>query len=368
MSINRNNYELYFLDYREGRITATRKSELMVFLEENPDLQQEFYEFEIIKLPEDDALILSDKSALKKDILPYKNIESDNFEEKIIASIEGDLRQEEENELHQFLKLNPKSDKQKKLFKQTKLEADLTIVYENKQALKKSPVLIFRRKAIFYFSSAAAIILLFFGIQYLTSTSFNRGSKLKRVSDISGMRGIDSPLLQSPETYIIIENRQQTANDFIALSKSRDEDPDIGKLESFSSANIEAAEFSMDLLPVFMITRMDSRLIVEDLNNEALAQSDHNNEIAEDQKKSLFSRVFTGLFKGLKSSEPRTEKKDKKFDFWALAEIGVNGYNTLTDNDVVLETERNDKGKVSSYELKNDEDNVILKRSAKHTE
>ncbi len=53
MSINRNNYEAFFLDYFEGRLPEEGKEELMRFLELNPDLKKEFEGFEPVYLPKE---------------------------------------------------------------------------------------------------------------------------------------------------------------------------------------------------------------------------------------------------------------------------------------------------------------------------
>ena len=40
-NINRNNYEAFLLDYVEQNLTAELVAELMLFLEQNPDLKAE---------------------------------------------------------------------------------------------------------------------------------------------------------------------------------------------------------------------------------------------------------------------------------------------------------------------------------------
>ena len=43
--LSRSNYEIYFLDYYEGNLTESQRRELMSFLEQNPDLKEEFDSF-----------------------------------------------------------------------------------------------------------------------------------------------------------------------------------------------------------------------------------------------------------------------------------------------------------------------------------
>ena len=43
MNINRNNYELFFIDFYDGNLTDAQKHELDLFLEENSDLKEELF-------------------------------------------------------------------------------------------------------------------------------------------------------------------------------------------------------------------------------------------------------------------------------------------------------------------------------------
>ncbi len=81
MDINRNNYEAYFLDYRENNLTPGQVAELLVFLEQNPDLKEEFESFESFSLFLIKTSGSNDKENLKKrDLIPTGNIDSSNYE------------------------------------------------------------------------------------------------------------------------------------------------------------------------------------------------------------------------------------------------------------------------------------------------
>ena len=51
--INRSNYEVWFIDYADGKLSHEHVAELLLFLEENPDLKNEFGFFEPVELPVD---------------------------------------------------------------------------------------------------------------------------------------------------------------------------------------------------------------------------------------------------------------------------------------------------------------------------
>ena len=53
MKINRNNYEIFFVDYSDGKLSENQIENLMAFISLNPDLEEEFYTFiNLEKLPE----------------------------------------------------------------------------------------------------------------------------------------------------------------------------------------------------------------------------------------------------------------------------------------------------------------------------
>lgn len=162
MEINKSNYEIYFLDFYEGNLSAEMQAELFLFLEQHPELRSEFKNFELVKLPESD-IQFPDKSILKKEIVTEENIQH-----YLVAKLEGDLNKEELHELNKFLFSHPQFKKDEKLFELTKLSPDKNIVFENKSSLKKAIPIAEGRKRVYYFSvAAAACIVLLISFYFL---------------------------------------------------------------------------------------------------------------------------------------------------------------------------------------------------------
>ena len=53
MTIDRHNCEAFFLDYHEGNLSTVQAGEVLLFLEENPDLKNTFEEYENISLEQE---------------------------------------------------------------------------------------------------------------------------------------------------------------------------------------------------------------------------------------------------------------------------------------------------------------------------
>lgn len=129
MNINKNNYEAYFLDYHEGNLSPQEVTDLFLFLEGHPELKKELEEFENITLDDFHPAVFENKESLKKNITP------DNREDYFIRAIENNLDANEWMLLQTFLTENPEFLKEFNLFKKTKLQADPSISFENKQEL-----------------------------------------------------------------------------------------------------------------------------------------------------------------------------------------------------------------------------------------
>ncbi len=144
MTINRNNYEIYFLDFFEGNLDAKLVNELMLFLDLNYDLKEEFDAFENSALPLEKKVIFPDKEKLKKStILSFGFVTAENYQEKLISALEGDLSSQELEELDQFILLNPFIKKEQLLFAKTLVNPDNSIVFENKTSLKRNVIKVF---------------------------------------------------------------------------------------------------------------------------------------------------------------------------------------------------------------------------------
>lgn len=135
MNININNYEAYFLDYHEGNLSPQQVADLYLFLSQHPELKKEFEDFEHIVLEDFSAPVFENKDRLKK------NITAENREEYFIRAVEGTLDTTELALLTTFLTIHPEFVIEFNLFKKTKLQTDTRIVFENKDLLKQGVVI-----------------------------------------------------------------------------------------------------------------------------------------------------------------------------------------------------------------------------------
>lgn len=163
MKITRDNYEQYFLDFIEDRLTTALRKELEQFLQANTDLKKELEEFENLSFAESRAIKLNGKFSLKKNFIPVAGIDENNYQDFLIGEIENDLSAEEKKNLEAFLVKNPFVEKERKIFRNARLSPDKKIIFRNKRELKKTAVIrIGWRQAAAAVAIAASILLLLF--------------------------------------------------------------------------------------------------------------------------------------------------------------------------------------------------------------
>ncbi|HEV8079316.1 MAG TPA: hypothetical protein VGP43_01285 [Chitinophagaceae bacterium] len=174
MNINRNNYEEYFLLYADKELTAEEKNMVEMFVQQNPDLEEEFVMLQQSVIEPDNTIELKDKSfLLRKEILPQAGyINQNNYEEKFLLYTDNELSLSEIEETEKFVLLNPSLQDEFTLIQQVKYNPDPSIVFPDKDSLYKKgnnkKIISFRWEAL-----AAAVLLgagFWIGIGYLQKT------------------------------------------------------------------------------------------------------------------------------------------------------------------------------------------------------
>jgi len=154
MGINLNNYEAYFLDFVEGRLSLEQKEELNSFVSLHPELKEELQSFESILLePTIEKLSDAKKSQLKKE----ERTQISEADYLMISEVEGQITKSEKQKLGQIIQSNESLMDDLAIYHRAKLQKD-KVVFPNKASLRKK-----ENKIIWwqYASVAAAVILAF---------------------------------------------------------------------------------------------------------------------------------------------------------------------------------------------------------------
>jgi hypothetical protein len=139
--INKENIEAFLLDYLEGNLSEDLKTELSVFLSENPEYKDYLEELPELIAPE---ITLENKGELKKtlDGKPevFQQLQGNNLELWSVASMENELT-EKEKLLFDRIKSESKSiNSVAQQFANTKLIPENKVVFRDKKVLYRTPL------------------------------------------------------------------------------------------------------------------------------------------------------------------------------------------------------------------------------------
>ena len=360
--INSSNYTDYFIAKLEGDLSIVEEAELNIFISKNTNLLPEFNLFQSTKVVSDNSIKFSNKDSLKKkEIVETASINSLNYLDFFIAKLEGDLKLNELQELSAFLVFNPSLKNEYDQIQSLKLVSDQTIVYNEKDKLKKKPVFILQRKRIIYSLSIAASLLILLGIYFLISDrkiekeqnfshkTFNKvplkNHNLKNSSNIEIQKESNkNNTYELPKNKRMIDNPNTIRDDYAFNSiKGIKNNSIIEKKEFLNIENTQRTYYSD---------------IDEDAKLLAIAYAQIEN-VELNNSPSLTNKIANKISNLIKPKQ-KTSDETSKITFWDVADLGLNGVNKITNSDFRLKREMRN-GKTSTVALVSDDLNFSRK-------
>ncbi len=139
MNIDRHNYEEYFLLYIDNELTVDQKKQVELFVQENPDLEEELVMLKQSRLIPDDSIVFDKKHLLmKEENVQHSSdrsfINLNNYEQWLIMYVDDELNAEERAAVEKFASFHQHVQQELELFQQTKLQPE-QIVFPNKESL-----------------------------------------------------------------------------------------------------------------------------------------------------------------------------------------------------------------------------------------
>src|SRR4029079_16297052 len=100
MNIDRHNYEEYFLLYIDNELSVDQKKQVELFVQENPDLEEELVMLKQSRLIPDNSIVFDKKHLLMKegnvqDTSNHSFINMNNYEQWMIMYVDDELSEEE---------------------------------------------------------------------------------------------------------------------------------------------------------------------------------------------------------------------------------------------------------------------------------
>jgi len=306
--------------YLNGNLGREDMLTVDVFLQKNPSILDQYLSEleELSLLPEN--ITHNSKNELSISIQPTINIHTVNFTEYFIGYYEGILNEIEKQELSSFHSLNPKLEKEFKIYGSTLLVVDNTIQFPDKNSLLKRT-----RPAVplFWSISAAASILIVVGLWLFWPTNI--------VENGISMGSFDSTAFTKQlktNNFIVQESIQTTQSGTLVYKKNQINN-------SVVTNNTVSRDQS---IPVSIKNSNPVELDIAADNNQLALQSvpivDTNNPLVASEnpkKKGLLNKIFSG--------------EQVFIEDYVNATFSVFKNNKEDEDKWVLKVERDNKGK-----------------------
>jgi hypothetical protein len=341
MNININNWEAYAVDFFDGTLSAAEQDEFLAFIDSHPGIKEEFlaYEQEVTIAPE--KIVFQEKQELKRrEILPYGKINENNFEEYIVLYIDGELTEAEKEEFHAFTGKNPFLEKEIELIKATRIIPDKSIVFEEKNSIKRN----YKILPLARWSAVAAIFIA--GLFLITPYFSNRGSHSRRqVASVKRLPALHRNKLtrdyDNPATILPVQKF------YVAATKQKETLRLPGPLPE----------------PMKNIKR-GNKLLLSTVNNDGVINngyyaSRHSGILSSGKKKrknkTLFMKIVSKSVKkaGALLANRKQKQKNNKYKEPAAIKIidnGIKVLNKITGDNVIV-AKVYDKGNLKNYQL-----------------
>ena len=328
IKVDLHNYELFALDYAEGRLVSDDLSAFMEFLENHPEIKDEIDSINSEIFGFNSNAEFDYKTDLKKEALLSEDINNDNYQTYFVAFHEGDLSENTKEKVIEFVKQHPDKSREFESFAILKFTPDKTIHFPIKSQVKKTTPII----TLFRGLRVAASVAIILGIAWYFS-------KLNEVEQQYTQRKTNTELKEIPKT----ENEQlteSTPNNFAEqlkedtksltkINKQPTNIPEQKEIQSEEQTISEREEFT-----IMASSPIQSATIDQQLNaNIKNKPKSENVELAADDE-NIFKIKLPKLFRKSDKEEPTNQptilaranikfkKKDKDPDQKTYVDIG----------------------------------------------
>lgn len=345
MKPDRTNYEIWLIDYLDGKLEPGQVEQLMTFLENNLDLKEEFNDLFHYNLKPPDSSFHQKKSLIKS----VSEISQSQFEYLCIAASEKDLSDEQSAELEQLIGDSPEKRKTYDQFLKLKLYPP-EVRYSKHNKLKKLTVAqrIIRLSAA-GISAAATIAVMILLINIFNRNNADENSVAVLADSKDSLQIIAKSPVSSLNSLPVVNEAAPKSRVAISpiLAKS---DPD-----SIILINTEIAASGLSVVqPIArpeLPLKIDSRLSVNltegsvpgiltaiNIPQNKIPVTDENNANAGFIARTLRTKIL------------KTEDQEKgRLKVYEIADAGIYGLNKLFGWNMSLKTNRNEKGEIKSF-------------------
>ncbi|MGQ9621014.1 MAG: hypothetical protein ACUVTX_08545 [Bacteroidales bacterium] len=345
MMPDRTNYEIWIIDYLDGRLSDEQAGLLMEFLNANPDIMDEFKSFIEYKI---DAVNVPypGKNNLKKN---PADISENQFNLLCTGYLEKDLSLEQENELQQILAENPDRLKTFALIQKLKLKPPaVEFRYKYKLRKKSTTDKIFRLSVAGIGVAASVTILVYLFIVKQPESARQEMTGTETAINIPLENSINkiNPSARESSPNEISRNELAPVN----ISKEK---PTTTPHEIFSelvpdSLIPKASDYFHHETPVITAIKFKTEFVTRQEKPESLQIITYNhppNLLAEESGNGIMWRLSKFFREKILNSAVNANDEITAYE---IAEASINGLNKLLGWQMALNESTNENGEVKA--------------------
>ena len=344
MKPDRENYEIWLIDWLDGKLDDAQVGRLLLFLDQNPDLKDEFYSCSDVTLtPPLDKF--RHKQQLKKE---PADITDKQFEYLCAGYVENDLSDEQLEELKKIISVDITRKQELELFKQTKLTSP-DIKFGNKRKLLRiTPFQKTLRISVAALAAAASIAIFIVAYQFTGKNNLPADNLLQAAVSAEQEPNIIISETDSSETESAIaflaEETAEVNTIMTSVNQTSKEIVNIETDEENAQDSIFIPFQRDNLNPIEIPNLLSINLSgVKDYQNNFLLPIKTVPDVS-DSELHIPVKNLAQIFreKILKKETP----DNSPIKAYELAEVGINGLNKLLGWEMDFKTQIDENGKV----------------------
>ena len=347
MQIDRTNYEVFLIDYFDQKLAPVEVAELLLFLEQNPDIKTEFE-------------ILSESLVIKAEtfVYPYKEqlkqpinsvIQPAIYDQNLLLDlIENNISKSDASIVEAKLRTDAAFNNELNLFKQTILQPETYLVYPEKHKLKKSNKVL---SMVYYsISSAAAVLIFFFAISFF-SQKVQPNLRTQSITPNSLPAGLEQKIAK--QDPVIISNSTKQASIFEAPKNSKNKlktipNERLAEIELQPISVYKIDQVQLNALPIVANTVIEQ--VVPPSVNIAQLEFEERNYLSVNELLRAKIKKFTRSDASNQSIE-NSDKPSGKISKWDIAAMGAKVLGKLSGNSIKVKNNYNEQGQLKQFAI-----------------
>lgn len=335
-ALSEESLDIWLIARLEGDLDSQQLEQLDAWLLSNPDSIKDARLFDLTRLQADTTVTMPSRASLKR-TFTQTVIHDDTIGDWLIARLEGETNPQEDKAIAAYIIDHPEAAREEKLIRQSRLQADMSVMYPGKDSLRRFVIpIVNQRTGKRFLALAASVIIiigLFLGMPSKDSTPYG---PIQLASTSMDMPSVPAVRVSSPTGPG--EMQQAHIDRLTSLVIPATPGPD--RVERFLAAGsvqyLNAS--SSDIQPRHMTAVPE--LVIPENSPELLTAGSRTYTLKE--YAALKLRRFT-------YGDDEPVNADPRIDRWEVADAGVTGFNKLTGSNVRFEREVDTEGKLNSF-------------------